>query len=252
MDDSILIDRLRADADRLDDLDVDIDALVRGAVTHGRRRRGRRRIAGAVTGVVAAGVAVAAIATSVPALRAAQEVDPVAPPPSAATTEPTPSQTPSPTGRVSGSPKQVQATVTDLLPSSLTVAQASSARDVGSNGFAWENSAALTVTDAKGTSYLNVAIGNGGYVDGCLGLPDCEQTTLPDGGTLWITRSPSGDKAGADRTFTYDRPDGSHLFMMERTYAEGNGPVTRDTVPLSDAEGRALVTSTAWDALFRG
>jgi hypothetical protein len=131
------------------------------------------------------------------------------------------------------------------------VTRASAAREEGSNGFDWENNAALTVRDPAGTGYLFGGIGDGGHADGCLGLQRCEQTVLRSG-TLSVSRSPAGDKAGADRTYVYDRQGGGHIWLMQRTYASGNGPVTRTGLPLTDSEARALLTSPRWDALFRG
>lgn len=263
MDESSMIERLRVDADRIETDDTDVDALVGGALRQGRRRRTRRRVgAGVTSALVAAGLAAAVLAGGVTSARTGVAVPgPAAPPVTtssipATTSASAPPSSPSPSAlagerRVSGSPAQVRTTFADLLPTSLTVTRASAAREAGSNGFAWENNASLTVRDAAGTSYLVGGIGNGPYTDGCFGLKQCEQTVLPHG-TLAVSRSPSGDKAGADRTFTYDRLDGGHIWLMERNYAQGNGPVTRTGLPLTEKEAEALVTSTAWDRLFQG
>jgi hypothetical protein len=159
---------------------------------------------------------------------------------------------PAVSGRVSGSPADVRQTLADLLPDGARVTHASAERDEGSDGFAWEHSASLTVRDGQGTTYVLGGIGNGSYQDGCFNLDDCTKTSPPQGGTLWVTSSPAGDKSGVDLTVSYNRPDGGHVWMMERNYATGSGPVTRDGLLLSRAAGRELVTSRAWDALFRG
>lgn len=270
MDESRMIERLRFDADQIETDDTDVDALVGSALRLGHRRRARRRLGAAVTGtVVAMGIAGVVLAGGLTSARTGVPVPGPAGPPVSASATPTAtpaatvaatkasvprsSQTLSadvPEDRVSGSPAQVQTALADLLPKSLTVTKASAAREEGSNGFAWENNAALTVRDAAGTSYLLGGIGDGAYVDGCFNLKQCEQTVLLHG-TLSVSRSPAGDKAGADRTFAYDRLDGGHLWLMERNYASGNGPVTREGLPLTDAEAQALITSSRWDDLFR-
>ena len=259
MDDDRLIDQLRAHGEHLDDGadGSDVDALVHGAVLRGRRRRTRRRVTGAVSGLVVAALAVVALGVADPSvLRGLPADPPVAgtPVPRSAAPEPSASPTPTPatTGRVSGRPADVRTTLAGLLPGSLEVTAATAAREEGSNGFAWEHNAALTVRDDEGTAYVLGGIGDGHFPDGCLGLADCTATDVPGGGTVWVTRSPGGDKSGADRTFTYDRPDGGHVWLMERNAPGGAEPVSRPGLPLADAVGRAVVTSADWDALFQG
>lgn len=290
MDDSRIIERLRAEAEQIS-IDTDVDALVDGSLATGHRRRTRRRIGAAVTALVVAGIAGTVVTFGVPSalLRGSPGFGPAGgaltavPTPRAATPAPTPTApsdptpsdptpsspspsptstpsssssggpaTPSTTGSVSGSPKQVRAVLTGLIPGAFTVVRSSSSRDTGSDGFDWENSAAMTIHDPAGTSYVFASIGSGGYDDGCFNLSHCTTTALPDGGMLWVTSSPAGDKAGPDRTFRYNRPDGGHISLMERTYDGGNGPVTRSSVPFTVAEGRALVTSPQWNRLFQG
>lgn len=262
MDDQTLIERLRREAAQLDAGARDPSPLVRRAVTQGRRRRTRRRLGAAVGGVVVAAVVSVAVATSIPSTVPSIAVpDPAGTPVSGAPTVAATSASPSPsssptasvsTGVVKAKPDDVRQVATSLLPGSLQVTSSSSSRDEGSNGFPWEYTAALTVQDTAGTSYLIASVGNGSYEDGCLNLKGCTKHTQPDGGLVWVTSSPAGDKAGQDRTFTYDRADGAHLFLMQRNYASGNGPVTRTGLPLTDAKAIALITDPEWDRLFRG
>ncbi len=60
MDEDTIIERIRADADELDASRTDLNALVQTAVLQGHRRRTRRRVAGGVTGLVAAALVVRA------------------------------------------------------------------------------------------------------------------------------------------------------------------------------------------------
>lgn len=257
-----LVRRLRTEADRLEpDLGA-VEALVLGAVRQGRRRRTRRRVLTATAGLLAAAALTVVAASVLPELLSqGTTAVPIASSPSPRASA-SPSPTPSPTASTgSTSPAavesvrsdvvaaDVQDTLTGLLPDSLTVRQAESAREEGVDGFPWELTTALTVQDAKGTSRLFGGIGNGHYDDGCLGLADCQVTEVA-GGTLWTVRSPAGDKSGADRSFYYNRPDGGHVWFSQRNFASGSGPVTRDGLPLSDSAGRRLVTSQAWDQLF--
>lgn len=258
MDDDPVIERMRSGAARLGTDETDVGSLVRGAVQRGRRRRARRRAVGAgLTGLVAAGLVVVAVSTGLPSVQRGGPVGvPVGPPSTAPTSVSSPSPTPSPsrtpTGRVSGRPADVQRVLTGLLPGSLRVSRATSSRDEGSNGFPWENSAAMTVTDAKGSTQVLGGIGNGTYDDACFGYQKCERSTLPDGSTLWTSTSTGGDKSGTDRNWYLDRPDGGHVWLTERNYAEGNGPVTRQSLLISWATGTDIVTDPAWDALFTG
>ena len=272
MDEDSVIERLRSGAEQLDadgSDGTDVDALVRGAVRQGRRRRTRRRWVGAgAAGLVAAALVTVVVGSGLPgALRGSTAV-PAGPAPGTAVTAPapTPSSTPGsssaptpgssrsagPTGRVSGSPAAVRATLTGLLPAPLQVTDGSAAREEGGNGFAWENNAALTVRDDVGTVQVLGGIGDGAYDDACFGYRSCERTTTPDGGTLWTSTSPPGDKTGTDRNFYYNRPDGGHVWLTERNHVGGNDPVTRTGLPISWADGTAVVTDRAWDALFRG
>ncbi len=254
-----LVTRLRAEADRLDPDLGGVDALVLGALRQGRRRRTRRRVLTATAGLLAAAALTAVAASALPGLVSrGTTAEPIASPHSSAPRSPTPSPTASagPTTpaadesvRSGVAAADVQDTLTGLLPSSLTVRQAESAREKDVDGFPWELNAALTVRDAKGTSYLFGGIGNGHYDDACFGLADCQVTEV-GGGTLWTVSSPAGDKSGADRFFYYNRPDGGHVWFSQRTYASGSGPVMRDGLPLSDAAGRRLVSGQAWDQLF--
>jgi hypothetical protein len=264
MDESSMIERLRLDADEIETDGTDVDALVGGALVQGRRRRTRRRAGAALGAVVAAAVLVTVVVGGgLPTRLGSPQPDPVGTPviatpvpgPTVSTTTPpaSPSPTrPGTTGVVDASPGDVRTVAAGLLPDSLTVTASSVERAEGSDGFPWEYIAALTVKDARGTSYLFVNVGNGSFGDGCMNLKDCTTTTLPDGGIIWVTESPAGDKAGADRTYAYDRADGAHLSLMQRNYAAGNGPVTRTGLPLTDKEAKALLTSTAWDRLFQG
>lgn len=255
MDEDAIVERIRADADQLDPGHTDIDALVDGAVFRGRRRRTQRRLVG-VTAALAAAAAIVVVASLPTGLGAGPRVVPAAPVPQLSSSSPaprTPAASPRPARHlVSGTPAEVKRTLTGLLPDSATVTRASDARDEDTNGFAWEHTAALTVSDPLGTSHVLGGIGNGRYVDGCFGLPDCTKTSVPGGGTLWITSSLAGDKSGTDLTFNYNRPEGGHVWMTERNFGSGSGPVTRDTLLLSKAEGRKLVTDPQWDTLFNG
>lgn len=261
MDENSIIEQLRGQADRDESGHTDVDALVRGALVQGHRRRARRRVGAAVLAVVAAGAVGTVLVTGLPTARLSGPVggpvsavpSPVAPSPSASPSaadgSPTRSAT---TGAVSGSPTQVRTTLADLLPVALTVTRSSAARELGGNGFDWENNAALTVRDDRGTSYLFGGVGNGSYDEACFGVSDCTTSTLPDGGTLWVSNGPPGDKTGSDRNFYYNRPEGGHVWLTERNAAEGNLPVTRPGLPLSVAEGREILTSPRWDDLFQG
>lgn len=256
MNEDAIVERIRADADQLDSGQTDINALVDGAVFRGRRQRTRRRLAGAVAGAVAAVVAIALIGALPTGWLSAPRAVPAGPAPTVATSSsPARTHTPTPPAspeQVSGTPLEVQKTLEELLPASSTVTHASHALDLGSDGFPWENSTALTVHDARGTSYIFGAIGNGPYTDGCFNTADCTKSSLPDGGVLWIFRGPAGDKSGVDLTFNYNRPRGGHIQIMELNYATGNGPVTRDKLLLTKTEGSRVVTSPVWDALFHG
>lgn len=255
MDDHQLVERFRSDAADLDSGATDVDALVHRALLQGRRRRTRRRIVGAVASTVAAVVVATGLSTALPVGRHDGPSSTIATPVSPAASAPTPTASgatspPASTGRVSGSPAQVRATLTGLLPARLRVVEGSSARETGGNGFDWEHNIALTLQDTAGTSYVFGGIGDEAYADGCFGLSDCTKTQLPGGGTLWVTSSPPGDKSGRDRYYAYNRPDGGHVWLQQRTYAGGSAPVTRTGLPLTDQAVRQLVTSPRWDALF--
>ena len=153
---------------------------------------------------------------------------------------------------MSGSPAAVQRTLTDLLPGSLRVTGASADREEGMNGFAWENNTQLTVRDSAGTAQVYGGIGDGAYDDACFGYQKCERSTLPDGGTLWTSVAPPGDKTGVDRNWYYNRPDGGHVWLSEQNFLGGDAPVTRKGLPISWDDGTGIVTDGAWDALFAG
>ena len=59
----------------------------------------------------------------------------------------------------------------------------------------------------------------------------------------------AGDKAGEGAWYYFKRSDGSWVWFGQRNAFQGNGPVTRSTVPLSESEVRALLTAPEWDPL---
>ena len=263
MDEDLVIERLRSGGAEPDAHGSDVDALVRGALRQGHRRRTRRRLVGAgVSGLVAAALVVVVVGTGLPGVLRGSTAVPAGPAPASTATVASPlsapspaasaSASPGPTGRVSGSPADVRTTLTALLPGSLRVSAGSSAREEGGNGFPWENNAALTVRDDLGTAQVLGGIGDGGYDDACFGYRSCERSTPPGGGTLWTSTAPPGDKTGTDRNFYYNRPDGGHVWLSERNFDGGSDPVTRKGLPISWAEGTSIVTDPRWDALFTG
>lgn len=256
MDENAIVDRIRTDADRFDGGDTDVDALVDRALLGGRRRRTRRRVACALTGAVVGGLAIAAISVGIPAqLHSGPRVVPAATPPQASASPARPS-TPKPSfrqapERVSASPTEVRKTFAGLLPDGTTVTRAVAWRDKKGDDYTGELDAALTVRDAQGVTYLTGAIGNGRFADTCP-YDHCTTTALPDGGMLWTSVAPPGDKAGSEGDYVYNRPGGGYVWLDEMNFDSGNGPVTRPRLLLSRAEARTIVTSPAWDSLFTG
>ncbi|WP_375423558.1 hypothetical protein [uncultured Friedmanniella sp.] len=263
MDESSIIDQLRAGGDGLGTQDSDVDALVQGAVVRGRRRRTRRRAGAALGAVVAAAVVVTVVATGVvPTRLGSPQPGPVASPvvatPSpvstgspSVTASPSPPASPTTTGRLSGTPAQVEVAIADLLPSSFTVTRSVSDDPTSADGR--ELDAYLTLRDAKGTSNLIAGVSRGRYGDVCATNDPCTKRPVPGGGTLWLVgggRDP--DKAGDDGSAFYDRPDGGQVWLTQSNYGDGSGPVTRPGLPLTAAELRSIATSPTWDRFFRG
>ncbi len=259
MDESSMIERLRFDADQIDTEDTDVDALVGGALRQGHRRRARRRVGAAVTGsVVAVGLAAAVLVGGATSARTGVPVPaPAGPSVSSAATPSakTPSATatsapPASTGRLSGAPAQVEVTLATLLPKSITVTRAVSDSSTAAEGR--ELNAYLVLRDAAGVSNTSAGVGAGRYTDICASNNPCTETEV-GGGTLWVTGGgPDPDKAGDDQSVFYNRPAGGHVWLTQTNFADGNGPVTRPGLPLTDSEVRALVTSSAWDRFFQG
>lgn len=254
MDESRIIDALRAGADGIGTEDSDVDALVRDALVQGRRRRTRRRVGAALGTVMAAAVVVTVVATGVvPTLLGTPQPGPVATPliatPAPSTARPSATAAPATTGLLSGTPAQVQATLVRLMPASATVTRAVS--DSGKVVEGREHNAYLDLRDAKGTSNVSAGVGEGRYSDVCATNENCRKVSVA-GGTLWTMGGPSTDKAGLDQSAYFNRPDGGRLWLTQSNYDEGNGPVTREGLPLSTKQVTALLTDPAWDRYFRG
>lgn len=111
-------------------------------------------------------------------------------------------------------------------------------------------SVTFTATDSAGRAWMGGGVDNemaAEVVEEC-DPETCTRETLA-GGTLTTTWSPPGDKVGDDRWYSFERPDGRWAWFGQANHFEGNGPVTRPEVPLTDAQVRALLTAPEWDAL---
>jgi hypothetical protein len=77
----------------------------------------------------------------------------------------------------------------------------------------------------------------------CTEAQGCTVTEV-EGGEVQISRDK--EKVGDGTWYTFVRDDGAAVWFGQRNAFEGNGPVTRETLPLTDQEAIALVTSDAW------
>lgn len=77
----------------------------------------------------------------------------------------------------------------------------------------------------------------------CTEAQGCTVTEV-EGGEIRISRD--GEKVGDGTWYTFVRDDGAAVWFGQRNAFEGNGPVTRDELPLTDQQAIALITSDDW------
>lgn len=227
-----------------------VDRLVTGALHRGRRRRTGHRFA---AGMAACALLVTGVAVVTQWPGRAVEVGPVAPTVTLAPTaaaRPSGSLTPStsggPTSRGVKPPSgaEVLALFKAKLPRSFTYSQIDT-----KIGMAGEASVAFTVKDTAGRAFVGGGIYN--KFEGLDCPPDsCVEEPLADG-TVLVMRDPKGEKAGEGAWYYFQRADGSWIWLGQRNAFQGNGPVTRPAVPLSETEVRRLLTAPEWDPLVK-
>lgn len=81
----------------------------------------------------------------------------------------------------------------------------------------------------------------------CTEAQGCTVTKV-DGGEVQISRDT--EKVGDGTWYTFVRDDGTAVWFGQRNAFDGNGPVTREKLPLTDKEAIALITSDDWTPLL--
>lgn len=247
MNDTVDTQLLRSVAHEPPDHEPDYDQLVRTGLARGKRRRRIRRMGTGVVGAVTVSAAVGGVAfamTLMPTTAPGISLAPAGPPTPAATT-PSPTETAQPVVA-----QDVLATLRPMLPKSGEISKTS---DEG-NGFAH-----LRFTDALGTAWMSIATTNiGAAPDPGWGCPTagqlpgdkCSVTDL-DGGKLMVatTHQYPGQTDSATEAFAiYRRADGAEIsFTQINRIGEKTGGTSRETVPLSSAKMKAIVTSESWE-----
>ncbi|GAB3766944.1 hypothetical protein [Microlunatus parietis] len=219
---------LRA-ADRTD-RPAPVDQLVEEGVRRGRRRLRERRLTalGAVGATLAAAGAVVAFA--LPGSGSGGGVT-VAP---AGTPSPSRSVEQTKEGRLPTT-AELQKLIKANLPEGLTLRKA-----VGEDGMI-----SYELGDEDGYSWSGGGVLRTdwfGHVP-CTEAQGCTVTEV-EGGRLQISRDP--EKVGDGTWYTFVRDDGRAVWFGQRNAFDGNGPVTREKLPLTDKQAIALVTSDDW------
>lgn len=223
----------------------DVDGLVAEALRRGRRTVIRQRVVAVVAGCALL-VTGAAVAAQIPAGRSV-EIAPAAPTTAAPSPKPTRPASTAPT--LSNEPGPAVHEVLALFQAQLSDQFRYSEISDDRAPVAGEVGVSFTLTDRAGRSWAGGGIDNDIDNLSCKAADGCTERPL-DGGHVLVMRTPdSWGKAGDGTWYYHQRSDGSWVWFGQNNVLQGNGPVTRATLPLSEDEVFALLTAPAWDPL---
>ncbi|WP_377494495.1 hypothetical protein [Microlunatus sp. GCM10028923] len=219
---------LRA-ADRAD-RPAPVDALVEEGVRRGRRRLRDRRLTALGAAGATLATAGALVAFALPGGGSGGvTIAPAGTPSASRSIEPKKAQERLPTSA------ELRKLIKANLPEGLTLRKASGedgmiGYELGNkDGYAWSGGGVqrmdwfepASCEEAQGCTLLKV-----------------------DGGEVQISRDT--EKVGNGTWYTFVRDDGAAVWFGQRNAFDGNGPVTREELPLTDKQVIALITSDDW------
>lgn len=232
------LNSLLREADRID-RPLPIDTLVDGGIRRGRRRLRNRRLSavGALGTTLAALGAV--VAFGLPPGGTGVTIAPAAVP----TSKPSPSESSKPPADKLPSVAELTKIIKGHVPDDLTMRKVTPTEALVSNttivfelgdddGYSWAGGGVFR-TDWFGKTPCNAAQG-------------CTESKV-EGGVVRIHRDK--EKVGDGTWYYFKRSDGTEVWFGQRNAFQGNGPVTRDRLPLTDKEVIALITDADWEKL---
>jgi hypothetical protein len=225
---------LLRDADRIDRLPP-VDAMVDEGIRRGRHRLRTRR----VTAVSVLGTSLAAlgvvVAFGLPAGGPGTTIAPAATP----TTKPSPSEKSTPDKGSLPKFADLKRIMESNLPDDLTMRKAVPA-DVRNNTMI-----IFELGDEDGYAWAGGGVAHTDWFDPvpCEAAHGCTESKVEDG-VLRISRDT--EKVGDGTWYTFMRADGTQVWFGQRNAFDGNGPVTRERLPLSDKEAIKIITDPEW------
>lgn len=233
------LNSLLREADRID-RPLPIDTLVDGGIRRGRRQLRNRRL----TAVGALGTTLAALGAVVAfGLPTGGGTGVTVAPAAVPTSKPSPSEASKPPADKLPSVAELTKIMKAHVPDDLTMRKVTPTEALVSNttivfelgdddGYAWAGGGVFR------TSWFGKMP--------CTPVQGCEEREV-EGGVVQISRDK--EKVGDGTWYWFLRSDGTQVWFGQRNAFEGNGPVTRDRLPLTDKEVIALITDPAWEKL---
>ncbi|WP_152360218.1 hypothetical protein [Microlunatus speluncae] len=233
------LNTLLRQADEID-RPVPVDTLVEGGIRRGQHQLRTRRltVAGALgTTLAAVGVVAAFSLGGGPGV----PMSPAAVP----TTKPTPTQ-PAPKPADDGtlpSVAELSKVIKSNLPDGLSMREVVPTQEKGNTDIVFELG-----NKKDGYGWAGGGVFRNSWYDDvpCDPAGGCTETEI-DGGVLQISRDT--EKVGDGTWYWFRGSDGTGVWFGQRNAFEGNGPVTREELPLSDKEAIELLTDPKWQQI---
>jgi hypothetical protein len=230
------LNTLLRDADRIDRLPP-IDTLVDEGIRRGRHRLRTRRLT--AVGVLGTSLATlgAVVAFGLPAGGPGTTIAPAAVP----TAKPSPSESSKSTSDKGSLPKfaDLKRIIKSNLPDELIMRKAVPADERNNTMIIFE------LGDEDGYSWAGGGVSRTDWFGPipCEAAQGCTESKV-DGGVLRISRDT--EKVGDGTWYSFERADGSEVWFGQRNAFDGNGPVTRERLPLTDKEVIKIITDPEW------
>jgi hypothetical protein len=225
---------LLRDADRIDRLPP-VDSLVDEGIRRGRHQLRTRRLT--TVGVLGTTLATlgAVVAFGLPTGGPGTTIAPAAVP----TAKPSPSEKSTPDKGSLPRFADLKKMIKSNLPDDLIMRKAVPADERDNTTIVFE------LGDEDGYAWAGGGVARTGWFEPvpCEAAHGCTESKV-DGGELWISRDT--EKVGDGTWYRFKRADGTEVWFGQRNAFEGNGPVTRERLPLTDKEAIKIITDPEW------
>ncbi len=223
------------------DRPLPVDTLVEEGIRRGQHRLRTRRltVAGALgTTLAAVGVVAAFSLGAGPGV----PMSPAAvPTPKPSPTQPAESKSKADEGTLP-SVADLKKLIKSNLPDGLTMRKVVPTQERGNTDIVFE------LGDDDGFAWAGGGVSRTNWFDKvpCTDAQGCTESKV-DGGELRITRDT--EKVGDGTWYWFLRDDGTEVWFGQSNAFDGNGPATRDQLPLTDQEAIELITDPAWEKI---